>query len=175
MNKSDRHFNKCKYLYLLSEYLLIFLNHFIDFLTTNSLSIDINYPQCDNFVKDYWRAFMKNYNQPNPDVGFITTVRNKITALPLITFICFIFLFPASFSIMRGGIQSLFTLIVVLCVCIVLPFYYFYLLLRAFTEMLIVQNKSLETLDKIYDKLDLLENPRSNSARQTIDEELPEI
>lgn len=118
---------------------------------------------------------MKNYNQPNPDLGFITTVRNKITALPLITFICFIFLFPASFSIMRGGIQSLFTLIVVLCVCIVLPFYYFYLLLRAFTEMLIVQNKSLETLDKIYDKLDLLENPRSNSARQTIDEELPEI
>ena len=58
---------------------------------------------------------------------------------------------------------------------IILPFYYFYLLLRAFTEMLIVQNKSLETLERISDKLDLLENPKSNLTKQTFDEELPEI
>ena len=117
---------------------------------------------------------MKNYNQPNPDTGFISTIRNKITSLPLITFLCIIFMFFASMSI-RSGEAGVFTILIILCVFIVLPFYYFYLLLRAFTDMLIVQNKSLETLERISDKLDLLENPKSNLTKQTFDEDLPEI
>ena len=39
---------------------------------------------------------MKNYNQPNPDTGFISTIRDKITWIPLITFLCIIFMFFAS-------------------------------------------------------------------------------
>ncbi len=83
-------------------------------------------------------------------------------------------MFFASMSI-RSGEAGVFTILIILCVFIILPFYYFYLLLRAFTEMLIVQNKSLETLERISDKLDLLENPKSNLTKQTFDEELPEI
>ena len=58
---------------------------------------------------------MKNYNQPNPDTGFISTIRDKITWIPLITFLCIIFMFFASMSI-RSGDANVFTILIILCV-----------------------------------------------------------
>lgn len=58
---------------------------------------------------------MKNYNQPNPDTGVISTIRDKITWIPLITFLCIIFMFFASMSI-RSGDAGIFTILIILCV-----------------------------------------------------------
>lgn len=119
---------------------------------------------------------MGNYNRNDPDAEFIISFRDSVTALPLILILCIVVIGINTLFVNSG--DSLFFLLLFLTAVIVLvllPFYYIYLLLRAFTEMLILQKNSLETLDEIYNQMNLSEESKDKSAQHQVDEELPEI